>query len=171
MLQELMVLGRLEALQPPGFVQHGPRAHLSFRHVKKNDEGHMPSDIIDHLRLDPGTRTFGQLLQERDWALREIERLREELAGIARRQRHATNRGATSPNHAEPLGAATTALMPHRLIRLSEVCDLVGLSKSSVYKLTAERRFPAPVRITERSVRWRMADVLAWQQGVCDETR
>jgi hypothetical protein len=29
----------------------------------------MPTDTLDLLRLDPGTRTLGQLLQEREWVL------------------------------------------------------------------------------------------------------
>jgi hypothetical protein len=36
-------------------------------------------DMLDRLRLDPGSRTLGQLLQERQWALQEITRLRAEL--------------------------------------------------------------------------------------------
>ena len=32
-------------------------------------------DMLERLRDDPGSRTLGQLLQERQWALHEIERL------------------------------------------------------------------------------------------------
>jgi len=37
------------------------------------------SDMLERLRDDPGSRTLGQLLQERQWALQEIERLSAEV--------------------------------------------------------------------------------------------
>jgi hypothetical protein len=42
----------------------------------------MPQDMLDLLRLDSGTRTMGQLMQEREreWAYGEITRLRRENA-------------------------------------------------------------------------------------------
>ena len=45
----------------------------------------MSPDMLDLLRLDAGTRTLGQLLQEREWAYGEITRLRQEV----QRQIHA----------------------------------------------------------------------------------
>ena len=39
----------------------------------------MTVDIADRLRLDPGQRTLGQLLQDREAALHEILRLRKRL--------------------------------------------------------------------------------------------
>jgi len=39
---------------------------------------------------------------------------------------------------------------------------LVGWSKSTVYQHMAEGTFPAPVRLSARSVAWRLDDVLAW---------
>jgi prophage regulatory protein len=52
-----------------------------------------------------------------------------------------------------------------RLIRLTDVCRLVGLGRAMVYRLKAEGRFPASVRVSERAVRWRMADIIAWQES------
>jgi hypothetical protein len=40
----------------------------------------MTQDMLDLLRLDPGTRTMGELVQEREWAYGEITRLRRENA-------------------------------------------------------------------------------------------
>jgi len=36
----------------------------------------MQHDMICRLKLDPDTRTLGELLHEREWAIHEIERLR-----------------------------------------------------------------------------------------------
>lgn len=49
------------------------------------------------------------------------------------------------------------------MIRLKEVCELLGMSRSSIYKLIAEGRFPAPVRVSVRSVRWPVDALEAWQ--------
>ena len=49
-----------------------------------------------------------------------------------------------------------------KLIRLSSVIDLTGLSKSSIYKQIQERTFPAQVHIGTRSVAWLQSDVENW---------
>ncbi len=47
----------------------------------------MTIDIVDRLRLDPGQRTLGQLLQDREAALHEILRLRKPLGSESREAR------------------------------------------------------------------------------------
>ncbi|MDZ7840407.1 MAG: hypothetical protein U5R46_06230 [Gammaproteobacteria bacterium] len=37
------------------------------------------NDILDRLRIDPGQRTLGQLLQDREAAAHEIRKLQAEL--------------------------------------------------------------------------------------------
>jgi prophage regulatory protein len=49
-----------------------------------------------------------------------------------------------------------------RLLRRFEVESLCGLSRSGIYAAMAEGRFPRPVRIGGRGVRWREAEILAW---------
>jgi predicted DNA-binding transcriptional regulator AlpA len=120
----------------------------------------MRQDMLDLLRLDPGTRTLGQLLQEREWAYTEISRLRSDEA---RQIQRAKTRDFTT-QVAVPNADAT--LDRHRLVRLPEVCRLTGLGRSSVYKHIADGRFPAPLKLSERSVRWRLNDVLDWQNHV-----
>lgn len=44
-------------------------------------------DMLGRLRLDPGSWTLGQLLQERQWAAQEITRLRAEVAQLRSRAR------------------------------------------------------------------------------------
>jgi len=48
------------------------------------------------------------------------------------------------------------------LLRLPDVMKVTGLARSTVYKLIAERSFPVPVRITNRSVAWHANEIQAW---------
>jgi prophage regulatory protein len=75
------------------------------------------------------------------------------------------------PSKAAPHLPDDARLPPRRFLRLSEVCELVGLSRSSIYQLRSECRFPESVKVGVRSVRWRMADVLAWQARVEKRSR
>lgn len=49
-----------------------------------------------------------------------------------------------------------------RLIRLPEVLELTGLSKSTLYRKIKEDQFPAPVSLGPGSVAWRKSEVLDW---------
>ena len=54
---------------------------------------------------------------------------------------------------------------PHvdRLLRRPEVLHLTGLSGPSALKRAiAEADFPRPVKLTARSIAWRLSAVLAW---------
>ncbi len=46
-----------------------------------------------------------------------------------------------------------------KLLNLREVCELTGLGKSTIYELMQVDRFPRPIRIGFRAVRWRQADL------------
>jgi prophage regulatory protein len=115
-------------------------------------------DMLDRMTLDPGTRTIGELLQEREWAVSEIRRLRTDVARLSRKQEAA--RIETKMDEAEGFDPKLNA---QRVLRLSEVITMVGLGRSSIYRYVREGRFPAPIRVGERSVRWKLADVLAWR--------
>jgi predicted DNA-binding transcriptional regulator AlpA len=41
-----------------------------------------------------------------------------------------------------------------------------GLRRSAIYKYISEGRFPAPVKIGIRGVRWELSEVLAWQATI-----
>ena len=47
-----------------------------------------------------------------------------------------------------------------RLLTLRDVTELTALSRSAVYALMAESRFPKPLRIGSRAVRWVESEVL-----------
>ena len=46
--------------------------------------------------------------------------------------------------------------------RISTVVRLTGLGRSTIYRLIAEHRFPAQVRIGTRAVGWRWSDLERW---------
>ena len=52
------------------------------------------------------------------------------------------------------------AHMSTRLLTLREVTRTAALSRSAVYALMAESRFPKPLRIGSRAVRWVEQEVL-----------
>lgn len=49
-----------------------------------------------------------------------------------------------------------------RLMRLKEVTQVTGISRSSLYKYVNEGRFPAPVSLGARSVAWVDHEIQAW---------
>lgn len=52
--------------------------------------------------------------------------------------------------------------MSDRNLRLPEVLEVTGLSKTEVYRRIKEKRFPAGVRISHRVAVWPEADVQTW---------
>ena len=49
-----------------------------------------------------------------------------------------------------------------QILRLEQVCRMTGLSKSLVYQMEAEQRFPKRIRLTERAVGWIEGEVQGW---------
>jgi len=49
-----------------------------------------------------------------------------------------------------------------RLIRLNEVIDSTGLSRSTLYRFISEGTFPKPVPLGDRSVGWVDSEVHDW---------
>ena len=48
------------------------------------------------------------------------------------------------------------------LLRRQQVEQITALSRSTIYNLVAEGRFPKPRRCGSRAVRWSRADVQQW---------
>jgi prophage regulatory protein len=59
----------------------------------------------------------------------------------------------------------------HRFLRLHQVKDFVGLSKSAVYARIAQGTFPKPVSLGGRSVAWIESEVTAWMNARIDASR
>ena len=49
-----------------------------------------------------------------------------------------------------------------RVLRRDEVCKMVGLSRSTLYRLMGEQRFPQSFQLGLQSVGWELADVQSW---------
>jgi prophage regulatory protein len=51
---------------------------------------------------------------------------------------------------------------PHRMLRLPQVKDMVGLSKSAIYNRIAEGTFPKAINLGGKSVGWIELEVIEW---------
>ena len=51
------------------------------------------------------------------------------------------------------------------LMRMPTVICWTGLARSTIYRLIAEKRFPAPVVLATRAVAWRRTDLERWSEG------
>jgi prophage regulatory protein len=49
-----------------------------------------------------------------------------------------------------------------RILRLAAVMEVTGLSKSAIYKLREQDRFPKPVPLSDRAVGYVEAEILSW---------
>ena len=52
--------------------------------------------------------------------------------------------------------------MMDRVLRLDDVITTVGMSRSAIYARVVDGRFPAPVKITQRSVGWLESELAQW---------
>lgn len=50
----------------------------------------------------------------------------------------------------------------HRVLRLKEVLDKVGVSRATAYRLMKDAHFPVPITLGGNSVGWIEAEVDAW---------
>jgi prophage regulatory protein len=48
------------------------------------------------------------------------------------------------------------------LLRLSDVEAIAGFKKSKIYQLVAEGRFPKPLHLGKRSIRWKGSQIKVW---------
>jgi len=64
----------------------------------------------------------------------------------------------------ETKGASATAHRESgpRILRMPSVCEKIGLSAPTVYRMVAAGAFPAPVRIGARATGWVSEQVDAW---------
>lgn len=60
----------------------------------------------------------------------------------------------------------TTA--PIRLIKQPEVTRITTLSRATIYQWMAEKKFPAPLKLGDRSIAWREQDIVDWVQSRAD---
>lgn len=49
-----------------------------------------------------------------------------------------------------------------QIVRLPEVMAIVSLGRTSIHRGVKSGWFPAPIKLTQRAIGWRRADVIAW---------
>jgi len=119
------------------------------------------TNILERLRVDPGQRTLGQLLQDREAAHHEIPCLRREIEQLRHTREDRRERSTLVKS-----AIATRDFRSGMLLRIGTVCELIGVSRSTVYRWISEGSFPEPVRISERAVRWQIDDIEVWRNAL-----
>lgn len=51
---------------------------------------------------------------------------------------------------------------PNSIIRPSELCELIAVSRSTLWRLENDGQLPPRIKITERTVGWRYQDIEQW---------
>ena len=51
-----------------------------------------------------------------------------------------------------------------KFLRLREVVELTGCSRSTIYELMQRRNFPKAVKLGPRAVGWPASEIAAWQE-------
>ncbi len=51
-----------------------------------------------------------------------------------------------------------------RLVRLRELIKLLSISRANVHRLMKIGKFPRSIKLTERTVVWRLSELEAWIQ-------
>ena len=52
--------------------------------------------------------------------------------------------------------------MNTRILRMREVIQRIGLSRSTIYKLMGNHEFPRPLKLGSQAIGWRDSDIEAW---------
>lgn len=61
--------------------------------------------------------------------------------------------------------------MLQKILRLSEIKNVTGLSRSSIYLRISEQRFPKPINLGGRAVGWLEDEVEAWVDQQVQQSR
>ncbi|MCY4429825.1 MAG: AlpA family phage regulatory protein [Rhodospirillales bacterium] len=56
--------------------------------------------------------------------------------------------------------------MVDRILRIKEVCDIVHVHRSTLYKMMGRGEFPRPLRLGPASRGWRQSDIDKWMQDL-----
>ena len=53
-------------------------------------------------------------------------------------------------------------MIERKIIRAAEVLEMIGLSRTTLWRLVKAGKFPAPLKLSVRARGWRLSDVEAW---------
>ena len=87
-------------------------------------------------------------------------------AGPGARRRKTNRRRAMGRNRRTERPRPAT-----RFLRITEVEAMTGLSRTTIYDWSADGRFPRPVRLSGRAVRWIESEVLEWMDERIERDR
>lgn len=73
-----------------------------------------------------------------------------------------TKRSDTPANWQELFAKHKAAIDNDRVIRLQELKNKIGLSKSAIYNGVDKGTFPPPIKLGVRAVGWRLSSINAW---------
>jgi prophage regulatory protein len=62
----------------------------------------------------------------------------------------------------KPGAALLAASVRDILVRITDVCEITGLSVPTIYRLMGRNRFPRPVKITNTARAWKLSEITAW---------
>jgi prophage regulatory protein len=60
--------------------------------------------------------------------------------------------------------------MTDRILRRPDVEARTGLSRSTIYQLMSEGRFPRPIKLSKRAVGWYESAITRWLESRTSET-
>lgn len=74
---------------------------------------------------------------------------------------------ATQPTHKKQASQPTTQdpLKVGSNLRVSALATRLGLSKSTIWRLTREGKFPKPIKLSDKVTVWQADAVLAWLES------
>jgi prophage regulatory protein len=52
-----------------------------------------------------------------------------------------------------------------RHIRIKELAVILGIGRSTIYRLISENKFPKQIKLTERTSVWRMSTINEWVES------
>jgi prophage regulatory protein len=55
-----------------------------------------------------------------------------------------------------------TSKAQEKFIRFDSLAEMVGLSRTTIYRLEQQGQFPKRVKLGSNSVAWRMTEILSW---------
>jgi prophage regulatory protein len=54
--------------------------------------------------------------------------------------------------------------MEDRYVRLKELSTMLGIGRSTIYRLMKQNKFPKQIKLTERTSVWRLSVINQWIQ-------
>ena len=61
-----------------------------------------------------------------------------------------------------PVTMPSSNNMPERIIRIKEVVELTGLSRTTLWRMEKTRKFPNRVSLGANSIGWRLSEIQDW---------